>query len=87
MPLLKNPPWTEDELILALDVYFQYPTTNKNHIEIHNLSKKLNVLPIHPKEARTNSFRNPQGVYMKLMNFKSLDPSYEGTGFAISFKA
>lgn len=79
-PHLKNPPWTREELILALDVYFRFPTTNKNHPEIHRLSDLLNSLPIHTQTDREHNFRNPSGVYMKLMNFRHLDPNHSGEG-------
>ena len=33
-----------------------------------------------PSESSSPTFRNPNGVYMKLCNFLRLDPSYEGAG-------
>ena len=44
------------------------------------LSELLNALPIHSTEERSSSFRNPQGVAMKLANFMSLDPMHPGEG-------
>lgn len=78
----RNPNWTRDELILALDLYFRENPlhTSENNLEIIKLSKLLNKLPIHPEEDRTESFRNPSGVYMKLCNFLRIDPGYEGEG-------
>ena len=43
------------------------------------LSKELNLLPIHPG-AQGQSFRNPNGVAMKLSNFLKYDPKYKGKG-------
>jgi 5-methylcytosine-specific restriction protein A len=77
-----NPPWTKDELILALDLYFRFSSfpSNENHPDIVALSKFLNRLPIHPKSRRQQDFRNPNGVYMKLCNFLRFDPTYHGKG-------
>lgn len=78
----RNPPWTRDELILALDCYFRNPPNaiNQTHPEIVELSKILNNLPIHLERWNQATFRNPNGVYMKLCNFLRFDPNYEGSG-------
>ena len=78
----RNPSWQRDELILALDLYFRHNPRkiNKNHSEVQQLSEILNRLPIHPDRPDPQRFRNPNGVYMKLGNFLSLDPSYQGVG-------
>ena len=46
---MKNPNWTKDELILALELYFRDETSrgNKTHPEVIKLSQILNSLPIH----------------------------------------
>jgi 5-methylcytosine-specific restriction protein A len=79
---MKNPNWTQDELILALDLYFRVSplNTTENHPEIVAVSDLLNRLPIHTSRPDAERFRNPNGVYMKLCNFLRLDPSYAGTG-------
>ncbi len=79
---MRNPKWTRDELILALDLYFRCsPTkTNKENKEIIALSDLLNTLPIHPNRNGYEKFRNPNGVYMKLCNFLRFDPNYSGKG-------
>jgi 5-methylcytosine-specific restriction protein A len=78
----KNPPWTRDELILALNLYI-----NAGRVQLGNsdpqvieLSELLNNLPIHPTKLRQAKFRNPNGVSMKLGNFSSIDPNYDGVG-------
>ena len=80
--MTRNPTWARDELLLALDVYLQNGRRylNPNHPAIVALSELLNVLPIHPTAERSSSFRNPQGVAMKLANFMSLDPTHPGEG-------
>ena len=76
--------WTRDELILALDLYFEDPAArgSKTHPGVIELSGMLNRLPLHPKGEREGFFRNPNGVGMKLSNFLRFDPEYEGKGLA-----
>lgn len=78
----RNPPWKRDELILALDLYFQHKPSaiSKTHPKIAELSDVLNQLPIHTDRPDRARFRNPNGVYMKLCNFLAVDPSYHGKG-------
>jgi 5-methylcytosine-specific restriction enzyme A len=79
-----NPDWTRDELILALKVYLQHRPNppGKESAEILQLSRMLNQLgeKLFPPELRAETFRNANGVYMKLMNFRRLDPQYTGDG-------
>lgn len=78
----KNPKWSRDELILALDLYFKIDlsTAGAEHPKIVELSSILNKLPIHSERSNKEKFRNPNGVHMKLMNFSAIDPSYKGKG-------
>jgi 5-methylcytosine-specific restriction protein A len=78
----RNPPWTRDELILALDLYFRVSPlhTSEQHPEIIALSTLLNRLGVHTGVPDRDHFRNPNGVYMKLCNFLRADPSYAGKG-------
>lgn len=76
-----NPSWVRDELILALDLYFEidFPRNpSENNPKIDELSKLLNSLPLHKQQSRGKDFRNPTGVYMKLSNFLRFDKSYSG---------
>ncbi len=79
---MRNPKWTRDELILALDLYFRNPPgkISSDHPEIVQLSALLNQLPVHPQKEKFQKFRNPNGVYMKLCNFLRFDPNYSGKG-------
>ena len=78
---MRNPKWTEDEIVLALDLYFRSefkdmePTGNG----VIELSELLNVLPGQDRKAN-DKFRNANGVSMKLQNFKAFDPRYDGKG-------
>lgn len=80
----RNPPWTRDEHIVALDFYLKFAPNlpNKNSREIVELSEQLNALHAISEDTRYEKFRNPNGVYMKLMNLKRFDPSYSGVGLA-----
>ena len=50
--------------------------------EIHELSELLNRLgeKLFSSENCAATFRNENGVYMKLMNFRRLDPEYTAGG-------
>lgn len=81
---VSNPDWTRDELILALNVYLKHRPNppGKESDEILGLSSILNRLgeKLFPPEERADTFRNANGVYMKLMNFRRLDPQYTSGG-------
>lgn len=77
----KNPTWTRDELILALELYVRFNGNppGKKSDEIVGLSERLNQMTErHPD--RSTTFRNPNGVYMKVMNFRRFDPLYIDQG-------
>lgn len=80
--MARNPNWTRDELILALDLYMRTgrEQLGSDHPKVQDLSQLLNELPVHARNLRESKFRNANGVSMKLGNFLSLDPTYEGTG-------
>lgn len=76
-----NPPWTRDETILALALFFDagmiaLSDTDKRVID---LSASLRDLPGNEERARNPSFRNPAGVSFKLSNLQSVAT---GKGFA-----
>lgn len=65
--------FTRDEVILALDVLYsaEKGRVSADSAEIKELSQLLNRLPIHPVENRRDDFRNPHGVAVQLMKFRS----------------
>src|SRR5258708_15982055 len=79
---IRNPNWTRDELILALDLYFRADKKwlDEKSQDVIELSETLNKLPFHSGDERNARFRNPPGVSMKLGNFLRLDPDYPGKG-------
>lgn len=78
--MARNPAWTVEEIILATELWLnnERRVVGPDHPDVIALSKLLNELSIHPKEKRTDSFRNPTSVSMKLRNIRSLDPNWNG---------
>lgn len=78
----RNPAWSKEELILALNLYFEldYSQFTSSNPKIIELSETLNKLKIHSERPDEKRFRNPNGVSMKLSNFLRFDPNYSGTG-------
>lgn len=77
----RNPVWSRDELILALDLYLKNRESppGKTNPMVVELSQLLNIMG-RRVEDRQEDFRNPSGVYMKMMNFRSLDPIFTASG-------
>ncbi|CAB3826528.1 hypothetical protein LMG3410_00536 [Achromobacter aegrifaciens] len=79
---MRNPPWSRDELILALDLYLKHRSSLPGHEspEVIELSKLLNRMTGALGRSKADTYRNVNGVYMKLMNFRRLDPLYIHSG-------
>lgn len=75
----RNPNWSKDELILALDLYFDVDgqLLDDNDHRVIELSVLLNKLY---KSETNENFRNPNGVSMKLGNFSRFDPKHIAAG-------
>lgn len=78
----RNIAWSRDELILALHLYLRRRKTppGKDSAEVIELSEFLNKMGLALGRSNTEIFRNANGVYMKLMNFRRFDPDYTGDG-------
>jgi 5-methylcytosine-specific restriction protein A len=78
----RNPRWQQDELILALDVYFRSPRArqSKNDPAVAELSRMLRLLPLPIPRPDPGRFRNINSAFLKLQNFKAVDPDYPGEG-------
>ena len=78
----RNPTWSRDELILAFDFYMRhrpsFPTQTST--EIGELSALLNRLASARGGRFGGTYRNANGVYMKLMNFRRFDPDEIAAG-------
>jgi len=70
----RSPNWTRDELILALELYLRRGNIPAEDPEVIALSETLRTLSLLPEAERRVTFRNPDGVEMKLHNFASIDP-------------
>jgi 5-methylcytosine-specific restriction enzyme A len=78
----KNPAWTREELLLALDLLFRLGKKSEGakHPEVVRLSQALGGLPLHRQRGHFDTFRSPSSVAMKLANFLAHDPDYSGVG-------
>jgi len=73
--------WKRDEYILALELYLKYPKSApaKSDPILAEYSKLMRSL--HPAEASQDpAFRNENGVYLRLMNFRAVDPYWTSQG-------
>lgn len=79
---VRNAAWSRDELILALDLYLRFRASppGKHSDEVIELSEFLNLMGQAVGQAANGTYRNPNGVYMKLMNFRRFDPTYTSSG-------
>ena len=77
---VRNPPWKWDEVVLACDLVQQndwrgFSVTDPRVAELSGL---LQILPLHPPDARRADFRNPNGVARKSFDIATAHPSYTG---------
>jgi predicted HNH restriction endonuclease len=81
-PVSHNPNWTREEHILGLDLYLRLRGTSypDEHPEVIKLSQTLLKLAALRKMNGAATFRNANGVSMKMLNFRRVDPEYTGTG-------
>jgi 5-methylcytosine-specific restriction enzyme A len=79
--MARNPTWSRDELILALDLYLRHRERlpDSDDTEIAELSQTLNSL-FGEQAKDAVLFRNRNGVYMKLANFRAVDPLHTSQG-------
>jgi 5-methylcytosine-specific restriction protein A len=73
--------WLQDELILALDLYFQ-KGPNPGKEAARELSEVLRSIPVEQELTAEPGFRSPQSVTYKLQNFVAIDPSRATSGFS-----
>ena len=69
-----NPKWSWDEVVLALDLYFDCNGTipNGSDARVQELSTVLRSFPQHDHATRKESFRNPDSVVFKLQNIRQV---------------
>ena len=78
----RNPVWSRDELTLALDLYAKTSgnPTAKDDEALEQLSVVLNKMHRLNRGGGSDTLRNRNGVYLKVMNFRSSDPAYLSQG-------
>lgn len=78
----RNSDWDHDELVLALDLYLSFRSSppGKTSFEVQELSSFLRAMAVASGARVSDTYRNPNGVYMKMMNLRSIDPSYTSDG-------
>lgn len=76
--------WTWDEHVLALELYMVNPASppSKTSAHVVALSELLNRLGERRGVERSDTYRNANGVYMKMMNFRRFDPAFQAAGKA-----
>ncbi|PKP42282.1 MAG: hypothetical protein CVT93_05130 [Bacteroidetes bacterium HGW-Bacteroidetes-10] len=79
---MKLPNWTENELILTLDLYFKIKRGEQTQSSaiLNEMSKKLRNLIINKDFVDDPVFRNKNGISRKLGNFAAIDPNNQGKG-------
>tara|TARA_Y100001934_G_scaffold188262_1_gene222085 strand:- start:3928 stop:4629 length:702 start_codon:yes stop_codon:yes gene_type:complete len=78
----RNPVWKRDELLLALELYLEKGQLGPDDEDVIGLSQLMNQLPLHIERPDVEKFRNPNGVALKLANFRHLDPSDPAKGMS-----
>jgi 5-methylcytosine-specific restriction protein A len=75
----KNPLWSREQVILALDLYVKHNGRDPgvSHPDVIEVSALLRQMAT---EAGLTTYRNPSGVIMKMMNFRSVDPAFTSKG-------
>lgn len=80
--MTKNPKWEYSELVLALELYMMHRPNppGKNSRDVKILSNLLRLNCLADKMHLTKTFRNINGVAMKLQNFRRFDEIFKGKG-------
>lgn len=82
----RNPNWARDELILATEFYRKHAPAipGKADDRLIKLSDEIRTLARALGMHGDETFRNANGVYMKLMELRKYDPEYKGKGLGRS---
>jgi 5-methylcytosine-specific restriction protein A len=80
---MKNPKWTEKELVLALDLYMKIPKASISAkseavIELSGLLNRLHSA----EKLNAETYRNANGTALKLHNFARFDPASTAKGMS-----
>ena len=77
-----NPKWSYAELVLALELYMLHRPNppGKNSRDVKILSNLLRLNALSDEIYLNKTFRNVNGVAMKLQNFRRFDEMFKGKG-------
>ena len=76
----RNPVWDYDETVLLLDLYRRAGRAAPSHPAVRALSEALRLRALRSNRPIAETYRNPQGVSMKLKAMAQQDPAYRKTG-------
>lgn len=78
----RNPAWTRDELLVALDYYFRHPgeSHDPGKASVQDLTLQIGQVAKSLGITGSDTLRNANGVSMKLLNFRAHDPDYQARG-------
>lgn len=81
-PPTRNPDWTRDEIILATEFYQKHAPSipGKTTRRLNELADDIRAAATLQGLRGNETFRNPNGVYMKLMELRKYDDGYAGIG-------
>jgi len=82
--MTRNPPWTRDELLVALDYYLDnsddyFSPTSEG---VLNLTARISQVAEALGLTGFDTLRNANGVSMKLLNFRAHDPHHDTKGLS-----
>ncbi|WP_371038668.1 HNH endonuclease [Rhodosalinus sp. FB01] len=80
----RNPPWTRDELLVALDYYLRNPDDyfSPTGEGVLDLTAKISQVAKALGLTGSDTLRNANGVSMKLLNFRAHDPNHDTKGLS-----
>ncbi|WP_278924537.1 HNH endonuclease [Pseudophaeobacter profundi] len=80
--MTRNPNWTRDEHMIALNHYLQNPKSwfGESSEDIQKLSAQIRSVAEGLGLKGDDTFRNTAGVSMKLLNFRRLDQNHTARG-------
>lgn len=78
----RNPAWTRDEHILALDYYLKNRRSyfSPSSGGVMQLAKEVSAVAKAIGLTGSDTFRNSAGVSMKLLNYRAIDPDFTTKG-------
>lgn len=77
---IRNPIWSRDETILLLDLYLRVGRAGPEHVAVQSVSDTLRRLAAQSGRLVGVTYRNAEGVAMKLKAMAQQDPDFRATG-------